>query len=129
MITDGKTGTLKQKPSQGNPSGSIKGKTFLHAQRIGAETLKREYNAPTSHRHLEQVKRYAELIRNYKNQGIKSLWGNKLDTFEMELYKVVGSGMPIPFEEQTFAIPELAMKLVYDSVEDKVATIRAKKAV
>ena len=50
------------------------------------------------------------------------------DTFEMELYKVVGSGMPIPFEEQTFAIPELAMKLVYDSVEDKVATIRAKKA-
>lgn len=51
------------------------------------------------------------------------------DTFEIELYKVVGSGMPIPFEEQTFAIPELAMKLVYDSVEDKVATIRAKKAV
>lgn len=50
------------------------------------------------------------------------------DTFEMELYKVLGSGMPIPFEEVTFAIPELAMKLVYDSVEDKVATIRAKRA-
>lgn len=49
------------------------------------------------------------------------------DTFEMELYKVVGSGMPIPFEEQTFAIPELAMKLVYDSCQDKVATIRAKR--
>ncbi len=51
------------------------------------------------------------------------------DTFEMELYKVVGSGMPIPFEEQTFAIPELSMKLVQDSASDKVATIRAKRGV
>ncbi len=51
------------------------------------------------------------------------------DTFEMELFRVVGSGMPIPFEEQTFAIPELAMKLVQDSVEDKVAVIRAKRGV
>lgn len=50
------------------------------------------------------------------------------DTFEMELYRVVGSGMPIPFEEQTFAIPELAMKLVQDSVNDTVAVIRAKKS-
>jgi len=49
------------------------------------------------------------------------------DTFELEIYRVVGSGMPIPFEEQTFAIPELAMKLVYDSANDKVATIRAKR--
>lgn len=51
------------------------------------------------------------------------------DTFELEIYKVVGSGMPIPFEEQTFAIPELAMKLVQDSCEDKVATIRAKRGI
>ena len=51
------------------------------------------------------------------------------DTFEMELYRVVGSGMPIPFEEQTFAIPELSMKLIQDSAEDKVATIRAKAGV
>jgi hypothetical protein len=51
------------------------------------------------------------------------------DVFEMELYKVVGSGMPIPFEEQTFAIPELAMKLIQDSASDKVATIRAKRGV
>lgn len=49
------------------------------------------------------------------------------DTLEMELYKVVGSGFGVPFEEQAFAIPELAMKLVYDSCEDKVATIRAKR--
>lgn len=51
------------------------------------------------------------------------------DTFEMELFRVVGSGMPIPFEEQTFAIPELAMKLVQDGTEDKVAVIRAKRGV
>jgi len=51
------------------------------------------------------------------------------DTFELELYKVVGSGMPIPFEEQTFAIPELAMKLVYDSCEDGVGMIRAKQGI
>jgi len=51
------------------------------------------------------------------------------DTFEMELFRVVGSGMPIPFEEQTFAIPELAMKLVQDTCEDKVAVIRAKRGV
>jgi hypothetical protein len=49
------------------------------------------------------------------------------DTFEMELYRVIGSGMPIPMEEQTFAIPELAMKLIIDDAEDKVATIRAKR--
>ena len=49
------------------------------------------------------------------------------DTMELELYKVVGSGFGVPFEEQAFAIPELSMKLVYDSCEDKVATIRAKR--
>lgn len=51
------------------------------------------------------------------------------DTFELELYRVVGSGMPIPMEEQTFAIPELSMRLVQDTTEDKVATIRAKRGV
>ena len=37
--------------------------------------------------------------------------------------------MPIPFEEQTFAVPELAMKLIKDTCKDKVATIRAKRGV
>ena len=50
-------------------------------------------------------------------------------TFELEIFKVIGSGMPIPFEEQTFAIPELSMKLIQDSAEDKVAVIRAKRGV
>lgn len=51
------------------------------------------------------------------------------DVFELEIFRVVGSGMPIPFEEQAFAIPELAMKLVYDGTEDAVAKIRAKQGV
>ena len=51
------------------------------------------------------------------------------DVFELELYRVIGSGMPIPFEEKTFSIPELSMKLVLDTAEDKVATIRAKRGV
>lgn len=51
------------------------------------------------------------------------------DVFELEIYKVVGSGMPIPFEEQSFAIPELSMKIVQDGDKDKVATIRAKRGV
>ncbi len=51
------------------------------------------------------------------------------DVFEMELYKVVGSGMPIPFEESAFAIPELSMKLIQDPCTNKVATIRAKRGI
>ena len=51
------------------------------------------------------------------------------DTFELELHRVVGSGFGIPFEEQSFAIPELNMKLIKDPCLDKVATIRAKKGV
>ena len=37
-----------------------------------------KYNLPTSARHPTGMKRYAELWRNPKNQGIKSLWDNKL---------------------------------------------------
>lgn len=51
------------------------------------------------------------------------------DVFELELNKVVGSGMPLPMEEQTFSIPEMAMKLVYDAATDEIATIRAKRGV
>lgn len=66
---------------QANPSGSKRIKSLLHAQRIEGETL-REYNPSTSHRHLEQVKRYAELTGNCKKQRIKSLYGNTLDILE-----------------------------------------------
>jgi hypothetical protein len=45
--------------------------------------------------------------------------------FEIELYKVVGQGFPIGLEEAAFSIPELTCKVLYDSVKDKLATIRA----
>ncbi len=48
------------------------------------------------------------------------------DTFELELFKVVASGFPIPMEEMAFSIPELTTKLVYDSSTDVVGKIRAK---
>lgn len=51
------------------------------------------------------------------------------DTFELELHRVIGGGMPIPFEEQTFAIPELAMKIVQDPCKDGVGIVRAKRGV
>lgn len=49
------------------------------------------------------------------------------DTFELELYRVIASGMPIPFTEQEFAIPELSMRVVKDTCKGKLATIRAKR--
>jgi hypothetical protein len=89
VMSDRKTGTLKLKlKNQGNPSGSIGSNFPLHAQRIGAETAIAEYNVPTSYRHLEQVKMYAELIRNYKNHGIKSPWDNKLIPFIVDSHAV-----------------------------------------
>jgi hypothetical protein len=49
------------------------------------------------------------------------------DTFEMEIYRALGSGFPISLTEMTFAIPDLTVKLIYDSAEDGIATIRAKR--
>ena len=54
-----KTGMLSFDKKYANPNGSKKNKSFLHVQRIGDETVKADYNSPTSHRNLEQVKRYA----------------------------------------------------------------------
>ena len=49
------------------------------------------------------------------------------DLFEIEIYKVVGQGFPIALEETVFAVPEMTSKVLYDSVKDKLATIRAIK--
>lgn len=49
------------------------------------------------------------------------------DLFEIEIYKAVGQGFPIALEETVFAIPEMTAKVLYDSVKDKLATIRAIK--
>jgi hypothetical protein len=80
----GKNGNPKFKKEQGNPSGSVRSNDLSHAQRIGSETL-REYNLPTSPRHLDQVKRYAELMGNHKKYGIKSLYDNKLKPINQSL--------------------------------------------
>jgi len=47
--------------------------------------------------------------------------------FEIEIHKAVGQGFPIALEETVFAVPELTVKVLYDSVKDKLATIRAIK--
>lgn len=49
------------------------------------------------------------------------------DLFEIEIHKAVGQGFPIALEETVFAVPELTVKVLYDSVKDKLATIRAIK--
>jgi len=50
------------------------------------------------------------------------------DLFEIDILKAVGSGFPIGLEETVFSIPELTTKLLYDSVANAVAKIRATKA-
>jgi hypothetical protein len=61
-----KTGTLNFF-EHGNPNGSVRSNDLSHVQRIGDETAIAEYNLPTSLRPSIEVKRYAELIGNYKN--------------------------------------------------------------
>lgn len=50
------------------------------------------------------------------------------DLFEIEIYKAVAAGFPIALEETVFSIPELTVKLQYDSAKDAVAKVRAIKA-
>ena len=49
------------------------------------------------------------------------------DLFELEIFNAIGGGLPIPLEETVFAIPELTVKTLYDTAEDKVFQIRAIK--
>ena len=65
IMIGGNTGTLNL-AGHGNQSGSVRSNNLSHAQRIGSETFK-EYNLPKSHRQLTELKRYAELVGNYKN--------------------------------------------------------------
>jgi len=66
MITDRETGTLKALKTQGNLTGRTGSNNPFHRQRIEVETANAEYKISKSYRHLEQVKKYAELIGNYK---------------------------------------------------------------
>ena len=50
------------------------------------------------------------------------------DLFEIDAYKAVGSGFPIPLTEKAFAIQEMTVKLLYDSAKNGVAKIVATTA-
>ena len=50
-----------------------------------------------------------------------------MELFEIEVFKCLGSGFPIPLEETTFSIPELTIKLLYDDVLNAIAKITATK--
>ena len=47
------------------------------------------------------------------------------EIFEIEAYKAVGSGFPLPLAEKAFAIQEMTVKLLYDSAKNGVAKITA----
>lgn len=49
------------------------------------------------------------------------------DLFNIDIFKAVGSGFPLGFEETVFAIPELTVKVLYDETKDGIAKIRATK--
>lgn len=46
------------------------------------------------------------------------------DMLEIDIHKAVGGGFPIALEETVFSIPELTIKLLFDTCEGKIATIR-----
>lgn len=43
---------------------------------------------------------------------------------EIDIHKAVGAGFPIALEETVFSIPELAVKLLFDSALNRIATFR-----
>jgi len=47
------------------------------------------------------------------------------DLLEIEIFKAAGAGFPLALEETVFAIPELTIKLLYDSAVDAIAKVRA----
>ena len=46
------------------------------------------------------------------------------DMLEIDIHKAVGAGFPINLEETVFSIPELTVKLLYDTCLNRIATIR-----
>jgi len=50
---------------------------------------------------------------------------NTNEMFEIEAFNCIASGFPIPMDEMKFSETQLKMTLTYDSVQDKVYTIRS----
>ena len=63
----------------------------------------------------------------FPEHGFVALGAKRSDNslFEIEAFKAVGAGFPIALEETVFSIPELTIKLLYDSEKDAVAKIVA----
>ncbi len=47
------------------------------------------------------------------------------EVFEIDVYRAVGSGFPLPLAEKAFSIQELTVKLLYDSAKNAVAKFTA----
>ena len=46
------------------------------------------------------------------------------DMLEIDIHKAVGAGFPVALEETVFSIPELTVKLLFDSCLNRIATFR-----
>jgi len=68
-----------------------------------------------------------ESSMSFPEHGFIGLGAKRGDNslFEIEAFKAIGGGFPIGLEETVFSIPELTIKLLYDSVENAVAKITA----
>ncbi|RLA59240.1 MAG: hypothetical protein DRQ89_14355 [Epsilonproteobacteria bacterium] len=68
-----------------------------------------------------------ESTSSFPEHGIVALGAKRADgsLFEIDIFKAVGGGFPISLEETVFSIPELTIKLLYDSAKNAVAKITA----
>ena len=64
---------------------------------------------------------------SFPEHGIVALSAKRADNslFEIDMLKCVGGGFPLALEETVFAIPELTIKLLFDSVQNAIAKITA----
>lgn len=64
---------------------------------------------------------------NFPEHGVVMLSAKRSDQslFEIEIFKAVGAGFPLAFEETVFSIPELTIKLLFDEDKNAIAKITA----
>jgi len=68
-----------------------------------------------------------ESTSTFPEHGVVALSAKRADgsLFEIDIFKAVGGGFPISLEETVFAIPELTLKLLYDSDKNAIAKVTA----
>ena len=64
---------------------------------------------------------------SFPEHGVVMLSAKRADNslFEIEIFKAVGAGFPLAFEETVFSIPELTIKLLFDEAKNAIAKITA----